>query len=563
MHLPAAPPLRAPDPTADRLALLEDRVARLEAQLATTGREGANADAPAAANGPLALETPAGLVGRSDELEFQVGQNWFAVAGVAALTLGAGFLLTLPFAGLAAGVPSIFGYVVVGVLFTLAHAWRRSFAVVAVYLRGAAMVLLCFATLRLFYPAAHHVLSPTAWAARGLLVTVAAINVAIAWRRHSIWLMNIALATGGIAALAGGVGFGLAGAVAIAAVAAVAGARQQWPGLALAAIPMAGATYLACALGNPFFGSRLGFVAEPAGAPVLWLGVVALLALPPWWLGRDGTEAMHMRIGAALNCGVGYGLFLGHTLVAHNARLAPLHLLASGAFLAIAVAYWIRHHCRVATFFYAMTGYAALSIAILKLARGVEVFVWLALQSVVVIATAIWFRSRLIVVANFLIYVAIVLGYMITAKVESGHSVGFGFVALISARILNWQQHRLELKTELMRNAYLVSAFVVFPYALAHLVPGRLVALAWVGLALAYYAMNLFVRSPKYRWMGHATLILTTLYVMVIGISRFEPVYRVLSFFALGVVLLLVSLSFTRARQRRQAAAGQGEIGEI
>ncbi len=197
-----------------------------------------------------------------------------------------------------------------------------------------------------------------------------------------------------------------------------------------------------------------------------------------------------------------------------------------------------------------LTGYAALSVAIIKAAAVPDVFVWLSIQSVVVVSMAIWFRSRFIVMANFLIYVCIVLGYVVVAKSESGISIGFGLVALVSARILRWQKDRLELKTELMRNAYLFAAFVVFPYALYHLAPGRYVGLAWVGLALFYYAMNLFVRSPKFRWMGHATLLLTAIYVTVVGSSRFGPVLRVLSFLALGTVMLVVSLVFTRVRQR-------------
>ena len=48
----------------------------------------------------------------------------------------------------------------------------------------------------------------------------------------------------------------------------------------------------------------------------------------------------------------------------------------------------------------------------------------------------------------------------------------------VTARLLNWQQSRLELKTGLMRNAYLLSAWLVFPYALYHLVPGKDVGLA-------------------------------------------------------------------------------------
>jgi hypothetical protein len=194
----------------------------------------------------------------------------------------------------------------------------------------------------------------------------------------------------------------------------------------------------------------------------------------------------------------------------------------------------------------------ALSVAISKLFAVPGVFVWLSAQSILVVATAIWFRSRFIVVANFFLYLLIVAGYVIVAREESGISLGFGLVALASARILNWQQDRLELKTEIMRNAYLASAFVVFPYALYHLVPSGFVSLAWVGIALFYYLMNLIIKAQKYRWMGHLTLLLTVMYVLVIGIVQLEPTYRILSFLVLGTALLVVSLVFTRLRMRKR-----------
>jgi drug/metabolite transporter superfamily protein YnfA len=168
------------------------------------------------------------------------------------------------------------------------------------------------------------------------------------------------------------------------------------------------------------------------------------------------------------------------------------------------------------------------------------------------VVTALWFRSRLIVVANFFIYVVIVLTYMFMVRQETGISVGFGVVALLTARILNWKKERLELKTELMRNAYLASAFVVFPYALFHLVPRAYVGLAWIGVALGYYLMNLIIRNPKYRWMGHLTLLLTVLYVIVNGFTQLAPTYRIVSFLALGSVLVVVSLIFTQIRARRK-----------
>ena len=149
------------------------------------------------------------------------------------------------------------------------------------------------------------------------------------------------------------------------------------------------------------------------------------------------------------------------------------------------------------------------------------------------VTTAVWFRSRFIVVANFLMFVAIIVGYVAVAERETGISIGFGIVALASARILNWQRDRLELKTELMRNAYLIGAFLVLPYALYHLVPGKYIGLAWVGLALVYYVLNLVVQNRKYRWMGHATLLMTACYLAVVGTRQFEPVYRIVSFLAL------------------------------
>ena len=218
--------------------------------------------------------------------------------------------------------------------------------------------------------------------------------------------------------------------------------------------------------------------------------------------------------------------------------------------------FWVRERSRFATFVYSMTGYGALSMALIKANAVPDMFVWLSAQSLLVVTTAIWFRSRFIIVANFLIYLAVVAGYMILVQRETGISLVFVLVALTSARILNWQKDRLELKTELMRNAYLTSAFIVFPYALYHLVPGAWVALSWVGIALFYYLMTFLTKSRKYRWLGHNTLLLAVVYVLVMGIGKLQGTQRIVSFLVLGTVLLVVSLVFTmiRARQHRSGA---------
>lgn len=544
--------LPADSPEAVRLARLEARLARLESHL------GMHTEPEPATPVPSADIVPPAAAGMDDEFEFEVGQNWFAVAGILALALGAAFMLSLPYASLPAGLPSLAGGLVAAGLFLLAHVWQRTFELVASYLRGAGMALLYFATLRLYFFGAQPVLGTESLAGCSPLVLAVAFNLAIGWRRKSPWLTGLALLTGYATALAVGSAWFVLGSVTLLSALVVSlSLRAGWPRLGFSGIPLGYVTYLLWAMGNPLRGGVLRFATEPAAAPAVVLALAVIFAVASLLRPDRETEGAVPCISAFFNCGLGYLLFLGHTAAAFARDLAGAHALASAVFLGLAVVFWVRERSRVSTFFYAMTGYAALSVAIMKASAVPEVFVWLSIQSVVVAATAVWFRSRFIVVANFLIYVAIILAYVFLRKAETGISVGFGLVALVSARILNWQKDRLELKTELMRNAYLVGAFLVFPYALYHLVPGRHVGLAWVGLALGYYMLNLMVQNRKYRWMGHATLLLTTCYVVIVGTRRLEPIYRIASFLVLGTVLLIVSLTFTRWRARQRAKSAE------
>jgi uncharacterized membrane protein len=550
-------PRSQPNADADRQLRLEERIARIEAHLGLAGE----AATPCSHELPPVSAVPM-AENAEEDLEFEVGQNWFAVAGILALALGAAFMLSLPYARLPASVPSFVGFVVAAGLFLLAHVWQRTFELVASYLRGAGMALLYFATLRLYFFGAQHALSTESSVGRALLVLVVALNLAIGWRRKSPWLTGLALLTGYATAIAVGSAWFVLGSVTLlSALVVAASLRAHWPRLGVTGIPLSYATYFIWAIGNPFRGGALHFTSAPALAPAFVLALAAIFATGAWLRPNRETEDASTSIGALLNCGFGYLLFLVHTLAVFAPGLAVAHGIASMVFLALAVGFWVRERSRVSTFFYAMTGYGAMSIAIMKATAMPEVFVWLSLQSIVVVSTAVWFRSRFIVVANFLIFVAIILGYVVVAERETGISIGFGIVALVSARILNWQKDQLELKTELMRNAYLGSAFLVFPYGLYHFVPVKHVGLAWVGLALVYYALNLIVQNRKYRWMGHATLLLTMCYLVVVDTQRFEPVYRIVSFLVLGTVLLIVSLSFTRwrARQRSKSEKLSGE----
>jgi hypothetical protein len=428
---------------------------------------------------------------------------------------------------------------------------------------------LFFAALRLCYFGAPPLLEPASLAAAACLAFAVAVNLAIGWWRRNVWLAGLAMVTGYAAALAVGTpGYVMGMVTVLILVAGLALRKLDWPWLVVFATPCSWLTYLLWAIGNPMVGNRLAVVAGP------FAGVCLLLV----WMAMNGV-AMTMRrdcakenpvaqVASVLNCG-GYFLFLLHTFLHYRTEFFAANIAASLVLLGLAVMFWVREQSRFATFVYAMTGYAALNMALIKAIGIPDLFVWLSVQSLLVVTTAIWFRSRFIIVANFLIYLMVVICYiicyMMLERQESGISLVFGLVALTSSRILKWQKDRLELKTELMRNAYLTSAFIVLPYAIYHIVPQAWVALSWVGIALFYYVMNLLTKARKYRWMGHNTLLLTVVYILVMGIGRLEGTQRIISFLVLGSVLLVVSLVFTliRARQPRdEFPAPQADNGK-
>ncbi len=542
-----------PHQLAASLARLERRLNRLEQAMSLPPLEDESVAPPAAIAAtpePVApVAAPAAPV-EEEELEYVVGQNWFAAVGIVVLTCGIAFALSLPLASLPAALPALLGYLVTGGMFFAAHRWQASFELVALCLRGAAMGLLYFSTLRLYFFGPAPVLDIASPASRAVLLLAVAVNVYVALRQASAALVVLALLTGYFTAVVANAPWWLfVLLVALAVLIVGAATRRGAPLLLLLAIPFGYLTYLLWMIGCPWAGRPVHLATEPAAGLYFLLAYTLVVGAGPLVRRERAGEDQVTILTAVFNCAVGYGLFLVHAFLAFPGQMIAANLVAAAAFLGLAAEFWRREESRVSTFFYAMTGYLALTVAILKAVAMPDMFIWLSLQSLVVVATALWFRSRFIVVANFLIFVMVVLGYMITAGKETGISLGFGVVALLTARILNWKQERLELQTHLMRNAYLACAFVVFPYASYHLVPRAFVSVSWVGVAVVYYVMNLIVNNVKYRWMGHLTLLMTVLYVIMIGVTQLPPTYRILSFLVLGTVLVIVSFVFTKVRR--------------
>jgi hypothetical protein len=489
----------------------------------------------------------------AESIEFNIGQFWFAKVGIFVLALGIIFILTFPYRNLPPYFPSLIGFALVGIIWTTSFLMRNSFAHVSGYLSTGGLLLLYFSTLRLHYFGEEATIDgkPIILA---LLVIVVAVVFFISLRRGSVFNCGIAMILSYITAIISESPLFIFLWISISAVfSTLILLKYKWYKIFNLAIVLTYLFHFLWFINNPFLGNKIQLVSGPAYNIWFILIYIALFALAALYRTPRDSEDGAFITGAFLNSGGGYLLLLLVTLTKFPDHLSMAHSLASMLFIGFAILYWVREKSKYATFFYAIIGYTALSVAIIAQFEQPNFFIWLSWQSLIVISTAIWFRSKFIIFANFIIYLILFFSYLFIATEIGGISLSFGFVALVTARLLNWQKDRLDLKTEFMRNAYLTCAFFIFPFTLFHMMPAEYVPLSWIAVTLLYYILSVTLKNVKYRWMALFTLLLTVLYVLVIGIIQLEPVYRIVSFIVLGLVLVIASLFYTRMRIKKEA----------
>jgi len=95
-----------------------------------------------------------------------------------------------------------------------------------------------------------------------------------------------------------------------------------------------------------------------------------------------------------------------------------------------------------------------------------------------------------------------------------------------------------------------LTAFFIIPYTLYNMLPSGYVAFSWIVVAILYYVFSIVLKNVKYRYMSLATFMLTVLYVFVLGITSEETIFKILSFLVLGAALVIISVVYTRNRNK-------------
>jgi hypothetical protein len=209
--------------------------------------------------------------------------------------------------------------------------------------------------------------------------------------------------------------------------------------------------------------------------------------------------------------------------------------------------------------FYALYGFVSLSTAVYGIFGFPLVYFILSIQSLLVVSMAIWFRSKIIVLMNFFLFVFLIVAYFLAFNTIHLVNFSFAVIAIVTARIINLQSHRLEIKTDLLRNVYLGIGFLIMLFALYKAVPMQFVTLSWTLAALMYFLLSILLKNIKYRWLAIFTMIATAIYLFIVDLAHVGIIYRIAAFMFLAVISIAISVYYSNHKKQSIDAETQNQ----
>ncbi len=200
--------------------------------------------------------------------------------------------------------------------------------------------------------------------------------------------------------------------------------------------------------------------------------------------------------------------------------------------------------------FYALYGFVTMSISVYGICGLPLVFLLLSIQSLLVVSMGVWFKSRIIVVMNFFLFISLLATYLFTSNSIISIDISFALVALISARVINWKKDRLDIKTDLLRNLYLIIAFFTVLYALYEVVPSNYVTLSWAIAAIVYFVSSLLLKNTKYRLLAIFTMLAAIFHLFIVDLAVIEMVYRILAFMFVAIISIAISVFYSKRKKK-------------
>jgi hypothetical protein len=535
----------------DKVNSLEFRIGRIEGQIegAVQGLASVHPDQyrPEQSNN-VADEDLLVDKGLIESNIFEYGLSWF---GSLVLLFGIVFLSNFAKNQMNGLFASLVGYAAITGVFFLAWYLRNSHTHLSFMLNLSAHLLVYYITLRLYFFTDIPVI-PVKGAVIGLLIAVTSVQCYYAIRKKSELLAAIALLLSLATALFADTALvSLPLIILTAAFSFFLFTRYGWWRSMLFTLILVYITQIIWLLNNPIMENPIGVSATHPYNLVCLFVYGTIFSLMPV-IKQNGKFPEGVYSAAILMNGICFSavlLFVVASFYQDNYVL----IFAMIFFLCLLYSIFLKYRINrlFDPAFYAIYSFMALSIAVYGYSKLPDALWLLALQSLLVVSWALWFRSKIIVVMNTILFIGILVIYMGLYHSVSKVNIAFVVTAFISARIINWKKERLTLQTEMIRNTYLIILFFTMLFALYHIVPPQYVTLSWTGAAVFYFIMSLILKLIKYRWMAIATVLVTGFYLFFVDLSHLETGYRVLAFLFLAAISIGASLYFTKKMRKK------------
>ncbi len=194
---------------------------------------------------------------------------------------------------------------------------------------------------------------------------------------------------------------------------------------------------------------------------------------------------------------------------------------------------------------YAVYGFVAMSVSFYGIFKIPMVFLTLTIQSLLVLSMSLWFKSKIIVVLNTVLFIVLCIAYFGYNEHISVINFSFPIVAGISARIINRYKERLTLETQFIRNIYLFVLFFSFLYALYKGLTAY-VTISWSIAALIYFVLSIILKNVKYRYMAIGTLGTASVYLFFVDLDNINVIYRIAAFLVLAFISIGISVYYVK-----------------
>ncbi|MCF6353453.1 MAG: DUF2339 domain-containing protein [Cyclobacteriaceae bacterium] len=327
--------------------------------------------------------------------------------------------------------------------------------------------------------------------------------------------------------------------------------HKLWCRLYVFSLFMVYLTHLVWLFSNPIMGHQMRLHESPQYSILFLFGYAIIYSLSIF-ISKEKLESNTVLISIFIWNALCFSIILLITILSFYKEGYVLIINAIALYgLLFAIILKLKSNRDFAPAMYACFGFMAFSIAIYGYFGLPNAYFLLVLQSFIVVSMALWFRSKIIVVANSLLFVSILFIYIIASESIDIINFTFAFTALATARILNWQKERLTLKTDIFRYIYLLIAFFMILFSLNQALPSYYVTLAWTATALGFFLLSILLNNIKYRYLSILTILVTGGHLFFIDLNQMGVGYRVIAFLVFAIISLGVSLYYSKQTRKK------------